>query len=258
MVGSNVLLIGGTKEAYEIAQDLQKFKSVSVITSLAGVTQSPRIPSGKVRHGGFGGAAGLLDYLIRERISLVVDATHPFAITITQNVAEAAQKAGIPNLHFSRRSWKKKTHDEWYEVESSKEAAKMLTHPDLQHAKNIFVTIGRSELNCFHPIKPKEFYVRSIEPIKGLDFFDNMRWIEGRGPFSYHDEYAFFQKHNIQCLVAKNSGGFASFPKINVARVLGVPVVLIKQPIILNLKKIYDKNELISSILKNLSVVRIS
>ena len=255
MAGNTILLLGGTKEAYEVAHDLQKFKSVCVITSLAGVTRSPRIPSGKVRYGGFGGVEGLLNYLMREKISLVVDATHPFAITITQNVAEAAQKAGIPNLHFSRRSWKKQTQDDWYEVESSKTAAKILTHPDLQHAKNIFLTIGRSELSCFYPIKSKEFYVRSIEPVKELDFFDNMRWIEGRGPFSYHDEYAFFEEHNIQCLVAKNSGGFASFPKINVARILGVPVVLIKQPSILNLKKIHDKEELISSILKTLSVV---
>ena len=72
----------------------------------------------------------------------------------------------------------------------------------------------------------KQFFVRSIEPVKELACFDYMKWIQGRGPFTFQDEYAFFQEHSIDCLVAKNSGGYASHPKITVARVLGIPVVL--------------------------------
>jgi precorrin-6A/cobalt-precorrin-6A reductase len=253
MVGNVILILGGTREAIEIAFDLEQIENTTVVTSLAGVTRSPRLPNGKVRYGGFGGKDGLFDYIIREKITLVIDATHPFAEKITKNASEASKRANIPFLCFSRKPWKKTAQDKWYEVENSKAAASTLTQKDFECAKNIFLTIGRKDVNCFYPIKTKQFFVRSIEPVKELACFDNMRWIQGRGPFTFQDEYTFFQENSIDCLVAKNSGGSASHPKITVARVLGIPVVLLQQPKSINVTKIYDREALTAFVLHDLS-----
>ena len=253
MVGNVILILGGTREAIEIAFDLEQIENTTVVTSLAGVTRSPRLPNGKVRYGGFGGKDGLFDYIIREKITLVIDATHPFAEKITKNASEASKRANIPFLCFSRKPWKKTAQDKWYEVENSKAAASTLTQKDFECAKNIFLTIGRKDVNCFYSINTKQFFVRSIEPVKELACFDNMRWIQGRGPFTFQDEYTFFQEHSIDCLVAKNSGGSASHPKITVARVLGIPVVLLQQPKSINVTKIYDREALTAFVLHNLS-----
>jgi precorrin-6A/cobalt-precorrin-6A reductase len=253
MVGNVILILGGTREAIEIAFDLEQIENTTVVTSLAGVTRSPRLPNGKVRYGGFGGKDGLFDYIIRKKITLVIDATHPFAEKITKNASEASKRANIPFLCFSRKPWKKTAQDKWYEVENSKAAASTLTQKDFECAKNIFLTIGRKDVNCFYPIKTKQFFVRSIEPVKELACFDNMRWIQGRGPFTFQDEYTFFQENSIDCLVAKNSGGYASHPKITVARVLGIPVVLLQQPKSINVTKIYDREALTAFVLHDLS-----
>ena len=253
MVGNVILILGGTREAIEIAFDLEQIENTTVVTSLAGMTRSPRLPNGKVRYGGFGGKDGLFDYIIREKITLVIDATHPFAEKITKNASEASKRANVPFLCFSRKPWKKTAQDKWYEVENSKAAASTLTQKDFECAKNIFLTIGRKDVNCFYPIKTKQFFVRSIEPVKELACFDNMRWIQGRGPFTFQDEYTFFQEHSIDCLVAKNSGGYASHPKITVARVLAIPVVLLQQPKSINVTKIYDREALTAFVLHDLS-----
>jgi precorrin-6A/cobalt-precorrin-6A reductase len=253
MVGNVILILGGTREAIEIAFDLEQIENTTVVTSLAGVTRSPRLPNGKVRYGGFGGKDGLFDYIIREKITLVIDATHPFAEKITKNASEVSKRANIPFLHFSRKPWEKTAQDKWYEVENSKAAASTLTHKDFECAKNIFLTIGRKDVNYFYSINTKQFFVRSIEPVKELACFDNMKWIQGRGPFTFQDEYTFFQEHSIDCLVAKNSGGYASHPKITVARVLGIPVVLLQQPKSINVTKIYDREALTAFVLHDLS-----
>ena len=253
MVGNVILILGGTREAIEIAFDLEQIENTTVVTSLAGVTRSPRLPNGKVRYGGFGGKDGLFDYLIRKTVTLVIDATHPFAEKITKNADEASTRANVPCLHFSRKPWEKTAQDKWYEVKNSKVAASTLTQKDFERVKNVFLTIGRQDVNCFYSINTKQFFVRSIEPVKELGCFENMKWIQGRGPFAFQDEYTFFKEHSIDCLVAKNSGGYASHPKIDVARFIGVPVVLVQQPKSINIKQIYERESLTAFVSHHLS-----
>jgi len=78
-----VLILGGTGEAAKLATQAVRLQGVEVITSLAGRTRRPMTPSGQVRIGGFGGDAGLVDYMRQQRIDLLIDATHPFAAQIS-------------------------------------------------------------------------------------------------------------------------------------------------------------------------------
>lgn len=87
-----VLVLGGTGEGRALAAELVR-RGIPVISSLAGRVSSPRLPEGEVRIGGFGGAAGLAEFISTERISAVVDATHPFAARITANAAAACRLA---------------------------------------------------------------------------------------------------------------------------------------------------------------------
>ena len=72
-----LLILGGTREAYQLAENLDKQlhqENLIFISSLAGTTKKPNIPEGKFRTGGFGGLAGLKNFLVKEKISLLVDA----------------------------------------------------------------------------------------------------------------------------------------------------------------------------------------
>ncbi|MBE7163045.1 MAG: precorrin-6A/cobalt-precorrin-6A reductase, partial [Williamsia herbipolensis] len=85
-----VLLLGGTGEARSLAALLVD-AGIPVVSSLAGRVTQPRLPVGQVRIGGFGGADGLRDWLDDHRSPVLVDATHPFAQTISHNAARAAE-----------------------------------------------------------------------------------------------------------------------------------------------------------------------
>ena len=87
-----ILILGGTTEARQLADILAPEPGFDVITSLAGRTEKPLVPTGTVRTGGFGGPTALGAYLADNNISLLIDATHPYAAQISAN-------AGSKGLH---------------------------------------------------------------------------------------------------------------------------------------------------------------
>ena len=86
------LLLGGTREAVELARALAGNPRVETTYSLAGRTRRPASVPVPVRTGGFGGPDGLAAYLRDERIDLVVDATHPYAANMSAHAALACEK----------------------------------------------------------------------------------------------------------------------------------------------------------------------
>jgi precorrin-6A/cobalt-precorrin-6A reductase len=72
-----ILILGGTAEARQLAGLLAKRTDLTVTLSLAGRTAAPAAQPVPVRAGGFGGAAGLAAYLQAERIDALIDATLP-------------------------------------------------------------------------------------------------------------------------------------------------------------------------------------
>jgi precorrin-6A/cobalt-precorrin-6A reductase len=93
---ANLLILGGTTEAYDLADRLAEHDGWHVINSLAGRTANPRLPAGETRIGGFGGVEGLARYLGECAIRAVIDVTHPFAARMGWNAAEACRLAGVP------------------------------------------------------------------------------------------------------------------------------------------------------------------
>jgi precorrin-6A/cobalt-precorrin-6A reductase len=216
-----VLLLGGTFEARTLAARLHP--GVDVISSLAGRVPDPALPVGEVRIGGFGGVDGLRRWVIDEKVDAVVDATHPYAATITANAAEACRVSGIPLLVLARPAW---PPADAILVDSDVGAAKAVQDNGF---KRIFVTTGRSGVNVFRGVDAW-FLIRAVTAPDPQTLPPRHEVLLSRGPYRYDDEHALLTQHRIDCLVTKNSGGDMTRPKLDAAAALGVSIVMVDRP----------------------------
>ncbi|MFI0512144.1 cobalt-precorrin-6A reductase [Streptomyces sp. WSLK1-5] len=221
----HILILGGTTEARALAAALASRPGVRVTTSLAGRVTRPGAVAGEVRIGGFGGEEGLAAWLREERVDAVVDATHPFARTITGNAARAAAVTGVPSVVLRRTGWRPVPGDRWHRVDSLDEAAQLL--PSL--GRRVFLTTGRLELAAFAHLAELHFVVRSVE-LPEPPMPPHTEVLLARGPFTVSDESALLCHHNIEVLVTKDSGGTATSAKLTAARELALPVVVVRRP----------------------------
>jgi precorrin-6A/cobalt-precorrin-6A reductase len=220
------LILGGSSEASALAMALAERPAIDAVLSLAGRTVSPILSPLPVRTGGFGGIPGLVDYLRAEAIGFVVDATHPFAEQMSGNAKAAAAQTGIPLIRLTRPAWQAQKGDRWIEVADMRAVVKALG----ASPRRVFLTVGRLQLGAFASA-PQHFYlVRTIDPVGTRHGLDAAWFIEARGPFVVEDEESLMREHRIDVLVTKNSGGAASSAKLEAARRLGLPVILLRQP----------------------------
>jgi len=219
-----ILILGGTTEASQLAQQATEIPGIELITSLAGRTSQPATQATATRIGGFGGSRGLAQYIKDNGIDALIDATHPFAEQISFNAATAAQLCSIPHLMLVRPQWEAREGDHWIEVETLEEAAAKL--PGL--AVRVFLTIGRQELSTFRDLKDIWFLMRMIDP--PTPPIPPGELLLERGPFSLDHEKKLLLNYNLESIVSKNSGGDATYAKIEAARLLSLPVVMVKRP----------------------------
>ncbi|MER5635378.1 cobalt-precorrin-6A reductase [Kitasatospora sp. NPDC002227] len=221
----HVLILGGTTEGRRLAADLAADPAVRVTSSLAGRVAEPRLPAGQVRIGGFGGPAGLAAWLREQHVDALIDATHPFAESISRNAALAAAEVHVPLLALRRPSWVPVPGDDWHSAGSLAEAAEAL--PGL--GRRIFLTTGRQGLAAFAHLTGLHFLARSVDaPEAPLP--PDLDVLLDRGPFTLDGERAVLREHRIDVLVTKDSGGAATAPKLTAARELGLPVVVVRRP----------------------------
>lgn len=222
-----VLILGGTREAYELAERLAEIDGLQVISSLAGRTRAPRLPPGEIRTGGFGGAEGLTRYLREERIGYVINATHPFADQISAHAVAAAAASGIKLLRLLRPAWQAAAEDRWIAARDATEAAELCR----REGGRILLTLGSGELDAFASVRNAHFVVRMIDVPEQILLHD-YRVVSARGPFDLADEMRLLAEHHINLLVAKNSGGDATYAKLEAARRHRLPVIMIERPAI--------------------------
>lgn len=221
----NLLILGGTSEAADLAWALSAVADLRVVTSLAGRTRAPRLLAGEVRTGGFGGVDGLRQFLRDQNIDAVIDATHPFAAQMSAHAAAASLDEATPRLCLVRPFWPRHDDDRWIEVGDAASAAAVL--PGL--VGRVFLSTGHQDLAAFAGLDDLWFLIRTVEPVDGR-LPRQAHFIQARGPFEEHAEVALFKNHQIDAVVTKASGGAATYPKIAAARRLGLPVVMIRRP----------------------------
>jgi precorrin-6A/cobalt-precorrin-6A reductase len=216
-----VLILGGTAEARALAAALVE-RGVPVVSSLAGRVRDPALPVGEVRIGGFGGVAGLVAWLREHDVAAVVDATHPFASTMTAHAVEASATAGLPLVVLRRPGWP--PAPDWVWADSLAAAAEVL--PSL--GKRVFLTTGRTSLSAFADLD-LEFLVRCVDPPTG-PMPRRVRVLLSRGPFTVDGERALLREHGVDVLVTKDSGGPLTSAKLAAAREEGVTVLVVRRP----------------------------
>lgn len=221
-----ILILGGTAEARQLADVLGSDPRYAVQLSLAGRTRSPAEHTVPVRVGGFGGAEGLANHLRAQGFALLVDATHPYAARISANAVLASRMSGVPSIALRRAAWVRQDGDRWQTVSSIGDAVSVLGAT----GRRVFLTLGRQELLAFEAAPQHRYLIRSVDPVDPPLNVPDALYLTDRGPFRQDEEAALLRKHDIEIIVAKNSGGPASYGKIAAARNLGIEVVLIDRP----------------------------
>lgn len=226
MTKHHILILGGTSEARALAGQLGAHADYAITLSLAGRTANPVAQPVPVWVGGFGGVEGLARYLEAERISLLIDATHPFAAQISRNAAQAATQAGVPLIALRRPVWQQVAGDRWTLVGSMAEAVDALG----EKPRRVMVALGRQELAPFEAAPQHSYLIRSVDPVEPPLGVPDAQYILARGPFEEADEKKLLEANRIDAIVSKNSGGAAAYGKIAAARALGLEVVMIARP----------------------------
>ena len=219
-----VVILGGTAEARQLAAALVP-DGIDVVSSLAGRVRDPRLPVGRVRIGGFGGADGLAAYLRDHQVSAVVDATHPFAVTISHNALQAASRTNTPLIRLERPGWSEHPRSSAWMWVTDAAAARAIA----ESARRPFLTTGRQSLPDFASWADRDVLVRLVDrPTSPVP----QRWtiINSRGPYCYTGERQILDEYGVDILLTKDSGGSHTVAKLEAAADLGIPVLIIARP----------------------------
>jgi precorrin-6A/cobalt-precorrin-6A reductase len=223
-----VLILGGTAEGRLLGEQLSSDDRYDALISFAGRTASLERPAARHRVGGFGGAAGLATFLREGGFQALVDATHPFAARISQNAVEAAIATSTPMIRLERRAWPMVTGDHWIVVNDMRAAALAIG----DEPRRVFLTIGRLEIEAFCLAPHHHYLVRSVDSFTLPSPLASARVITARGPFDFEREKALLEREGTEIVVSKNSGAPATYAKIEAARALALPVVMVGRPVL--------------------------
>ena len=229
-VPPKILVLAGTSEARAICRELSR-RGVAVVASLSGAVSNPADYEAHVRVGGFGGTAGLADYMRADGITALVDATHPFALRISTSAAQAANSTGIPFARLDREPWKAGSTDHWHEFESVRDAIAALPRASVAFAALGGRSLGRGcYLEAMQSRADVRFVARSIEPQPHADAVPNCKVMVARPNQSTEQEIRMFREEGITSVLCRNSGGCAGRAKIDAANRLGLPAFLVAMP----------------------------
>ncbi len=228
-----IIIFGGTKEGVELANILSK-KGHKITYSIAGKTTKAKLAeNSKIHIGGFGSLAKLRIFLAENNFDYIIDATHPYAENISNNLLLASKEILAKFVRFNRPPWQKPNKSKWHEFS---DFALAIRH--LPKGANVFITTGQKGLNLVNIRPDCFFYIRLIEKPK-IILPQNSRLIISRPPFNYENEFYFMKKHNITHLISKNSGSEQTRAKIDVSADLGVDIFILTRP---KLKKATEFN----------------
>ena len=243
---TNILIIGGSSQGNELAKELQKRKILYTISYAGRIKVNNSIVFNK-RVGGFGGVLKMARWLKDNKISHVIDASHPFAKRISYNTYLACNKNNLPLVRYTRKSWIITNKDNWKTVSSYSEAANCLA--DVK--QNVFLAIGKLNIGYFYLFSKHFYLLRMAEKTDKEILFPNYHCVIERGPFKTKDDISLLRKFKIDIIVAKNSGGSGSFSKIKAAQLLNIPIIMIDRPKLPQVKEFFS----ILNILKWLNLI---
>ncbi len=220
-----ILLLGGTAEARRLSTELAAYPGIDLIVSLKGLTQQPRAYAGQVRIGGFGGVGGLCAYLCTHEIAACIDATHPFAAQMAHNALEACARAACPQIRLVRPEWQPGAGDRWIRVPTIADAADAVPTDSV-----VFVALGAIGSQLFAERTAARMIVRTVDPVQPEHRIPRTTYLTGLPDGSVAAEADLMRQYGVTHVAVRNSGGSAGRGKLEAARNLGVPVVMVERP----------------------------
>ncbi|GAB5439527.1 cobalt-precorrin-6A reductase [Falsiruegeria mediterranea] len=221
---SNLLILGGTTEANALAKAVAE-QGLNATYSYAGRVDNPRPQPLPTRVGGFGGAKGLARYISDHGVTHVIDATHPFAAQMSGNAAQACAQTDTPLAALTRPAWVEGEADKWIHVANVDTAVEALSGP----AQRVFLAVGRMHLAEF-AAQPQHHYLLRLVDEPGSVPMPSAEVEVSRGPFTVEGDIELMRRHGTQLVVSKNAGGSGARAKLDAARALGLPVLMIDRP----------------------------
>lgn len=217
-------------------------RGINATFSYAGRVKVPKAQPLPTRVGGFGGPDGLAAFITQQRITHVVDATHPFASQMSRNVLTAARQTGVPAITLTRPAWVPGADDHWQSVTSIEAAVNTLEGPP----QRVLLAIGRMHLAAFSE-KPQHHYVLRLvdEPTAPPPLFHFTTTVD-RGPFTLEGDLTLLKSQWIERIVCKNAGGTGASSKLEAARALGLPVIMIERPALPPRHEVHSVDEVLA------------
>lgn len=228
-----ILLFGGTTEGREIACYLEE-KKISSFVSVASDYGKQVLPSMEFCRvlSGRMGAEEMEHFILENGIELVVDATHPYAVEVSENIRKAAAETKVSYVRIVREQNGK--------IQDGKYFSDTGTLTDYLNTTegNVLVTTGSKELGAFCAVKDfKERIYARVLPAENVVRqcmemgFDKEHIITGQGPFSQEENEECLRKIHGKFLVTKDTGAVGGFPqKIAAARKAGAGILILKRP----------------------------
>lgn len=220
-----MLVLGGTTEASALAEALAA-RGLSATLSYAGRVERPRAQPVPVRIGGFGGVTGLQRHLRENRVTHLVDATHPFAATMSAHALAAARNGGVPHLRLTRPAWRAQAGDRWRHVADIEAAVAALAGPP----RRVMLALGRMHVGAFAAQPQHHYLLRFVDRADLAPVLPHHDLVVDRGPFTAAADLDLLREHAIDIVVCKNAGGSGAQAKLVAARELGLPVLMIDRP----------------------------
>ena len=225
-MSQNLLILGGTSEATHLSK-LVAVAKINATLSFAGRVKRTKPQPIPIRVGGFGGPEGLCDYIVQNKITHVIDATHPFAEQISWNTFKACTDLRIPFAALTRNPWVEEPGDNWKNVDSVKAAAIMLKS---YKPRTVFLAIGRIQVPEFKIAQQHKYILRLVDPFEGSLPLKNAHTIISRGPFEVSHDIKLMSENEVNIIICKNSGGTGAVSKLLAGRRLKLPVIMINRP----------------------------
>ena len=229
-----ILIFAGTTEGRKLSECLSKadiLHTVCVATEYGEIVLTENACAHV--HRGRMDVEEMSAFISDGQFSAVVDATHPYAQVVTENIRTAMKGMDIPYIRLKRETDDSYDYDKIRSFECNEDCAEAL----LQINGNILLTTGSKELSvyCGYESLKDRLYVRVLPGLESLSLC-NENGIMGKhilalqGPFTVDMNEAMLRQYDISCLVTKKSGRAGGYiEKLEAAKRLDIPVYVVER-----------------------------
>lgn len=225
LIKPKLLLLAGTSEAKALATLLSSSRKLDVIASLHQDARLPRDLDVPTRFGAFEDIHEFRDFILHEKVSGILDVSHPFSVDVSQQAFALSKEFNLPLMRLERAAWIPSKEDNWTFVDDEVDV-----HNYLEDCLKIMTFTGRVSIGKFSNIENSYIYNRILQNTDEDFPLPNGEHVFGWPPFTIADEVELFQRLEIDAIVLRNVGGKNGFSKLEAARRLGIKVIMINRP----------------------------